>query len=192
MRDWLLSTLARDSPNVKVFRAAVLIGLLTLVVKSAGTIKELAVARWFGRSDQLDAFLIAFLLPSAMVGIVIGALQSALVPPLVATRRQDKEAAQRLFSSVMLLASAGLTGAAVLLGLLAPLYLPYLGSGFSLAKLQLTRELLYTLLPLVLFNGIASCASAVLNAGEKFALPAITPLVTPLATIVFIVLWGEN
>jgi putative peptidoglycan lipid II flippase len=190
MRDWFFRTLARDSPNVKVFRAAVVIGLLTVVVKAGGTTKELVVARWFGRSDALDAFVIAFLLPSAMVGIVIGALQNALLPPFVATRAQDQEAAQRLFSSVLLLASVGLSGAAVLLGLLAPLYLPYLASGFSAAKLELTRELIYALLPLALFSGIASCASAVLNAGERFALPAITPLVTPLATIVFILLWG--
>lgn len=192
MRDWFLRTLARNTPNVKVFRAAVMVGLLTLVVKSAGTIKELIVARWFGRSDALDAFLIAFLLPSAMMAIAMGALQTALVPPFVATRAQDKAAAQRLFSSVMLLAFLGLALLGILLGLLAPYYLPYLGSGFSAEKLELTRELLYVLLPLVLFSGIASCASAVLNAGEKFALAAITPMVTPLVTILFVVLRGRD
>jgi putative peptidoglycan lipid II flippase len=40
----------------------------------------------------------------------------------------------------------------------------------------------------VLFNGVAALASCALNAREKFALPALAPLLTPLATILLIVL----
>src|SRR5215831_20669151 len=75
-----------DSINQKIFRAAVIIGLLTLVTRVGTIVKELAVARTFGRSDAMDAFLIAFLLPSFFVTLVMGAAGSALVPVFVATR----------------------------------------------------------------------------------------------------------
>ena len=150
-------------------------------------VKELIVARWFGRSDALDAFLIAFLLPSFLLGLVMGGVESALIPTFIRIRQaQGSEAAQKLFSSILLLSLLLLLATTVLLSLLAPLYLPYLGSGFSAAKLRLTRELLYALLPFIVFSGIATCASAVLNAGERFALPALTPILTPLVTILFV------
>src|SRR5689334_4999571 len=72
-----------DSINQKIFRAALIIGLLTLVTRAGTIVKELAVARTFGRSDAMDAFLIAFLLPSFFVTLVMGAAGSALVPVFV-------------------------------------------------------------------------------------------------------------
>lgn len=101
---------------------------------------------------------------------------SALIPALVETRQnQGVEAAQKRFSSMMFLNVLALAALAILLGLLAS-YLPCLASGFPAAKLRLTRELLYALLPFVSFSGFAGCASAALNASEKFALPAVAPL----------------
>jgi putative peptidoglycan lipid II flippase len=194
MKSWLLHQSGAESVNRKIFRAAVIVGLLTLVVKLGATLKELVVARAFGRNDALDAFLIALLLPTFVLGLVMGALESSLTPTFISTRqKQGPEAAQRLFSSVMLLSLLLLAAVALLLGLLAPYYLPWLGSGFSVAKLKLTRELLYVLLPFILFSGVSRCASAVLNAGERFALPALTPLLTPLIIVLFILAaarWG--
>lgn len=182
-----LNVLNGDSVNRKIFRAILVVGVLTAGVKAAATLKELITARWFGRSDALDAFLIAFLLPSFLVGLALSALQSAFVPAFIRTRRQHGiEAAQRLFSGVMLLTLLLLAATAGLLIVLAPYYLRYLGAGFSVAKLRLTHELLYWLLPFIFFSGIATCASAVLNAGERFALPALSPILTPLVTILFL------
>src|SRR5260370_1425505 len=185
MRLWPHSTPA--SPNRKIFRAAMIVGSFTLLAKAGATIKELLVARTFGRSDALDAFLIAYLLPSFALGLVMGAFGSALIPALMKTRqKQGAEAAQKLFSGMMLLSVLALTALAALLGLLAPYYLPYLGSGFSAATLRLTRDLRYLLLPFVFFCGFAGCASAALNSAENFALPALAPLLTTLATVLWI------
>jgi putative peptidoglycan lipid II flippase len=186
---------ASDTTNRQIFRAALIVGCLGVVAKLAGIIKELAVARSFGRSDEIDAFLIAFLLPSFVLNIGMGALGYALVPVFVETRQNlGVEHAYRLLGNIMLLGVAGLVTVAALLGFLAPLYLPLLGHSFPAAKLELTRELLYLLLPWIVFSGIAALASAVLNANEKFALPALTPLLTSCVTICFILLaahrWG--
>ena len=51
----------QDSTNRKIFRAAVTIGVLSTVAKGGVVLKDLVVAHTFGRSDALDAFLVAFL-----------------------------------------------------------------------------------------------------------------------------------
>jgi putative peptidoglycan lipid II flippase len=182
---WLRAS--SQSINAKIFRAAVAVGVFTVIAKSGTAVKEITVARSFGRGDALDAFLIAYLLPSFALSLAMGSLGSALIPTFVETRQnQGADAAQRLFSSGMVLGLFVLSAVAMLLYLPAPLYLPYLASGFTAGKLRLTRELLYMLFPFVFFNGVATCVSAVLGALEKFALPALVPLVTPLIVILFV------
>jgi len=159
-----------------------------LVTTVATAVKELTIARYFGRNDAIDAFFIAYLLPSFSVTLVVGSLGAALIPVYVDVRRKGGSGpAQELFSSVMFLTVLALTAIAVLLGLFSSYYLPFLGSGFSPEKLIMTRELLVALLPFVLFSGIALCVTSVLNAGEQFALPALTPLATPLIVILFVI-----
>jgi putative peptidoglycan lipid II flippase len=182
-----------ESTNRKIFRAASIIGLFGVLVAIGGALREIVVARYFGRSDSIDAFLVAYLLPSFVVTVVAGSLASALIPVLVEIRhREGIVAAQELFSGILVLNSVALVLIAALLGSLAPVYLPYLGSGFSVAKLELTRELLLLLLPFIFFSGIASCISSALNAGEKFALPSIVPIVTPLVVIVVLGLFAKS
>jgi len=184
-----------DSVNRKIFRAAVVVSALGVVARGGAAVRELVVAHAFGRDDALDAYLIAFLVPSFATSLVMNALGTSLIPTFVETRqKKGLESAQALFSSVLVASLVVLTGIALLLGLTAHWYLPHLASSFPPAKLHLTEQILYLLLPFVVFNGISTLVASVLNAGERFALPALVPLVTPLVSILFIVLaavrWG--
>src|ERR1700733_7406346 len=118
---------AQDSINKKIFRAALAVALATVVVKAVTTVKDLAVAHSFGRSDNLDAFLFAFILPAFALNLIVTAVSIALVPVWMEARQKEGErAAQQLLSSVMLLTGAALVAVAMVLALLAPFYLPYL------------------------------------------------------------------
>jgi putative peptidoglycan lipid II flippase len=181
---------AKDSVNKKILRAALAVGLATVVVKAGTTVKDLAVAHSFGRNDSLDAFLFAFMLPSFALNLVVGAVASALIPVLVETRQHEgASAAQRLLSSVMVLTGAVLLVVALVLALLAPVYLPYLGHSFPVEKQLLTREFLYFLAPWLVLSGLATFMACVLNAIEKFAVPALIPMLTPCTVLLCIVAW---
>ena len=174
----------QDSTNRKIFRAALTVGLVSMVAKLGFAFKDLIVAHFFGRSDALDAFLIAFLLPTFVLNLVMASLGSALIPVLVETKqKRGPEAGQKLLSSMMFLSMTGLILIAALLGFFAPFYLRILGSSFSRGKLLLTRQVLYCLLPYMVFSGLATFVSGALSACKKFALPALVPIVTPLLTI---------
>ena len=173
-----------DSHNHKIFAAAVIVGVATVVVKLASLVKELIVASTYGRGDALDAFLIAFLVPAFAINVIGGSFNAALIPTFMDVReKQGKEAAQRLFSNAVLLSSVLLIGVSIVLALLAPFLIRFLGSGFSAEKLALTERLFFILLPIMLINGLATTWGAVLNAGERFAWVSLASISVPLVIV---------
>src|SRR5271154_519745 len=94
----------------RVLSQMVTVGTYTALVKAAGALKVVFTARSFGMSDGLDAYLIAFLLPSFVSDTLAGALSSALVPTFIEVREvQGKEAAWRLYRGVLMAAVGLLT-----------------------------------------------------------------------------------
>ncbi len=178
--------------NRKIFHAAVSVAVISSLVLVGSVAKELVVAKWFGRGDALDAFVIAFLLPSFLVNLISGSVNSALIPTFVQVReRQGKEATQELFSAVTVWTLGLLIAVTLLVALLAPYGLRLLGSGFDAEKLALTRKLLYILLPFVALSGLVTLWTSILNAGERFALPALAPILSPATIILCLVFAGR-
>jgi putative peptidoglycan lipid II flippase len=178
--------------NQKILRATVIVAVLSGFAMLASVARELVVAQWFGRSDALDAFLIAYLLPTFLVYIVAGSFGPAFIPTFIQVREQEGEqGAQRLFSNVMVASLVLLGGVILVLALFAPYYLPVLGSGFTGPKLLMTRRLLYVLLPFLAFGGLASIWTSVLEAREHFALPALVRALPPVSAIIFLLLLGK-
>jgi len=170
------------SVNRRIFRAAMIVTLASVLVKLVATFKEFVVAGAFGRSDGMDAFLIAFLIPGLLVNLFSESMNQALIPTLVRVREQDGHGkAQDLLSSAMAWTCLLLAGGSLVMGLAARLFFPLVVQHFSPEKLLLTEHLFYGLLPVVLIAGIAQNCSAVLNTFERFAWPAVVPVVTPLA-----------
>ena len=183
--------LTSGSTNRKIFGAAITVGIGTAFVKVASVAKELVVAWKFGIADDLDAFLIALVVPFFITNIIAGSFQAALIPTYIRVREQlGIKVAQQLFSGATVW-SLGLLGITTILMLAtAPLYLPKIAGGFSPEKLELTYKLLCAIAPIILLSGIITIWGAVLNAGEHFALVAITPIITPAITMLF--LFGIN
>ena len=175
------------SANSRIFSAILTVGGMTILVKLVSTAKEVVVAHQFGVGDGLDAFLIAFLLPSVAINIIAGSFNAALIPTYIQVRdKQGRQAAQRLFSSVMICSGLLLIVVSLLMALAAPRVLESLGSGFGPEKIALTRKLFYILLPILPLSGMFVTWSAVLNASGRFALAAISPMMTPLIAIIVV------
>ncbi len=182
------------SINRQIFGAAMIVGLLTALVKVAAVGKELVVAQRFGTGDDIDAFFIALLIPSFIINVIAGSFNTALIPTYMQIREQEgTKAAQRLFCGATI-SGLGLLGiTTILMVVLAPLYLPRIAAGFSPQKLDLTFHLLCAIAPFILLSGIIVIWGAVLNAGERFALAAFSPIITPTVTIVLLLTlkyWG--
>ena len=147
----------------------------------------MVTARYFGAGDQLDAFVIAFLLPAFFTDIVAGSFGASFVPAFIRVRSGQGDAAARLFARTGLtLVLGAMLAVSLLLAVGGPGLLPLLGSSFSTEKLRMTTNLF---LALILWLPLSACIAvwrAVLNANNAFALAAAAPLTTPLATIAFL------
>jgi putative peptidoglycan lipid II flippase len=181
-RHWAKAAAWRSaSTNRRIFGAAVVVGLMTVVVRGMGMLKELLVAWRFGRSDDLEAFLLAFVVPSMAVSVIAGTLGPSLIPTFVRVRdTRGPEAAAALYVRVATWSAGLLLVATALMVVGAPLYVPHLGRGFGPEKIALATRLVYVMAPLVLFSGMAGVAGAILNANERFALPALGPVLPAL------------
>ena len=187
-------SVSTGSINRKIFSAAIIVAGGTAFVKLIAVAKELVVASQFGTADELDAFLIALIVPSVLINIVGDCFNAALIPIYIKVRDQEgKVAAQRLFGGATIGSFGLLLTTTILLIFLAPVYLPLLTGGFGQKKLELTYQLLWVMSPMILITGINAVWGAVLNAGEKFALVALAPILTPGVTIILLLtmqVWG--
>ncbi len=179
------------SVNRRIFRAAASVTAAAILVKAVAAVKEFAVAGVYGRSDAMDAFLAAILIPNLLINLIAESMNQALVPTLVRVREEEgHDRAQQLLSSSMLWICLLLVAASATMALSARGFFPLIASHFPAAKLALSIRLFYALLPLVLITGIASNCTAVLNTFDRFALPALAPVFTPVAIIVGALLLG--
>ena len=173
--------------NSQIFNAALTVALMTVLVKVASVGKELVVAWRFGTGDELDAFFIAWLVPSLLIVVLADSFNGALLPVFIRVREQEGyQSAQKLLSSIVVLSSAFLSITTVLMVVAAPTYLPLIAKGFSSEKLALTRQILILIAPIVPISGIAVIWGTILNAGERFAGAALAPISTPLISIFFL------
>jgi len=141
-----------------------------------GLFRDVAVANQFGASAAYDAFLIAFFVPHFLRQLLAeGALSTAFVPVYTELRVTGQDAnrfAGNLLSLLMLffpiLVVAGI--------LLAPVYVPFLASGFSPEKLTLTTTLARWLVPFIGLVGIAAVFMGILNAHHRFLAASLAPV----------------
>ena len=178
--------------NRRILSAAIAVAAAGATVKLVSTVKEFTVAGVYGRSDTMDAFLAAALIPGLLINLISESMNQALVPTLVRVREHEgRDRAQRLVSSTMVWTCLLLVASSLCMALFARAFFPLIGSNFSREKLDLAIRLFYGLLPVVVLTGMATSCTAVLNTTGQFAVPALVPVVTPVA-IIATALWLRN
>lgn len=183
------------STNRRIFSGMAVVAVMTLVVKLMAAAKELVIADYFGTGDMVDAFLFAYLLPAFAINVLSGSFSAAMMPTYIRTREnQGIQAANKLFSSLMLVGVLFLLVAAGILAVFAPTILSILGSGFNEQTMLLTQTLFYWLLPVLVFTGIGQLFATIINAGERFATVALAPALTPICMVIALITltdeWG--
>ena len=181
---------SESSVRARITGAAVTIASFSVVVKLVALGSTLLIASLFGTGDDIEAYFIAFLLPSFIFQVVSGSFSSAMIPTYVQVAEQQGQAhAYALFSRVMFLAVGILSLVAGISALTFPLVVRFLGAGFTPAKTALTQSMFYLLLPVIAFKGISTIYGSVLHSHKRFSLVAFAPVVVPLSSIVVILSW---
>jgi putative peptidoglycan lipid II flippase len=171
-----------------LIRSAGVIGIATMTSRVLGLLRDQVLAFFFGAGDVMDAFRIAFRLPNVLRDLFAeGALSAAFVPTFTrALATGDRAAAWRLASnviSVLLLISSAVIVAGILFA--DPLVRVY-AQGFRdvPGKIELTIRLTRIMFPFLAMVATAAVMMAMLNALHHFFIPALSPAMFNVATII--------
>ena len=155
--------------------------------------RESITAHVFGRSDQIEAFLLAALIPLFLINATGNSIAAGFVPTMLGVRhKQGQRSASDLTAAFLLIVLSLIAAAMALASVAFPLVLPWIARGFDAAKLDLTLHLFYWLLPVVAIGALGKFWLAVLNGYERFAAGSLIPIVVPLSVIVLLVLAPES
>ena len=184
-----------DSEKARIARAASLVSAMTLVSRIFGLVREMVFASLVGAGDHSDAFRMGFRIPNLLRDLFAeGALSAAFVPTYARTRKEGGPEA------AFALANRALTLLALLLGTLVVAAVAFawpivstLAPGFDdqPGKAALTVLLTRVMMPFLLLVSFAAVAMGMLNAEERFAVPALSPALFNAVAILWAVpLWA--
>lgn len=145
--------------------------------RALGLGRDIAISARFGTGHELDAYVAAFRVPDLVFNVLAGgALSSALIPTLRAYLEHDeREAGWAMVRAVAAAVLGALLVCAALAWLAAPVLVRVLSPGWDAERLRLTASLVRLMLVTPILFGASGIATAVLQAHQRFVMPAIAP-----------------
>ena len=148
-----------------------------------GLVREIVVRRFFGIEGSINAFTIAFQVPTLVRALVADvALSSAFVPVFSELLEKGERArAWRVASTIFWIMALGLTALTALFILLAPLIMrPF---GYDGQDEALVIGLSRVMFPTVALLGVSGVIVGILNSYDHFTAPALAPILWNIAII---------
>jgi putative peptidoglycan lipid II flippase len=177
-----------------VVRSAGIVSIAVAMSRVTGLLRESVMARLFGAGLIYDAFMLGFRIPNLTRDLFAeGALSSAFVPTFtdyLSTRSKQEAArlANLVASAIIIVVGAvcalGMIFAPALVHLLAPGYTEVPG------KFELAVRMTRIMFPFLLLVALAAQAMGVLNACNKFGVPAMASTFFNLGSVGFGILLG--
>jgi len=168
--------------------SAGLIGIATMTSRILGLIRDQVLAFFFGAGDAMDAFNVAFRIPNLVRDLFAeGAMSAAFVPTFTSTLTLKGRAEAWRLGSLVINGLILVTGVLVILGIIftRPLILLFAGDFAAVpGKIDLTVGLTRIMLPFLSLVAIAVALMGMLNAFHRFFIPALSPAMFNVATII--------
>lgn len=185
-----MSVESGGGPHENIVRSAGIISAAVLLSRVTGVVREIVMARLFGAGKLYDAFALGFRIPNLTRDLFAeGALSSAFVPTFTEylTGKGKKEAAE--LSNLVGTAVVLIVGGLCVLGMIfSPLLVGLLAPGWAARdpdKFALAITMTRIMFPFLLLVALAAQAMGVLNACNRFGVPALASIMFNLGSVVF-------
>ena len=172
-----------------LLKSSGIVGLMTLLSRLLGFVREIMFAHAFGAGAAMDAFLVALKIPNfGRRMFAEGAFSQAFVPVFTESKTTQPHDEVRELMAVVMGTLAGILSLITLIGCLgAPLLIWLFAPGFAdsadPAKQELATGLLRWTFPYLMFISLTAMAGGVLNSYGQFAIPAVTPVILNICLI---------
>lgn len=179
----------------QIIRSASLVSGAVLISRVSGLVRETVMAHLFGAGRVFDAFSLGFRIPNLTRDLFAeGALSSAFIPVFseYLSTKDKKDAAHlaNLVGTAVIL----IVGIVSVLGVVgAPLLVKWLASAWATAdpgKFELAIRLTQIMFPFLLLVALAAQAMGILNACDRYGVPALASTIFNIGSVIFGVLLG--
>jgi putative peptidoglycan lipid II flippase len=176
--------------RASVARSAGVVSMAVMASRVLGLVREMVFAYFFGASKSFanDAYVIAFRIPNLLRDLFAeGALSSAFVTVFsdYLVTKDEKEAFR--LSNLVATTLIFVLGVLVVLGIIfAPQVVTAIAHGFEgdREKFELTVRLTRIMMPFILLVALAAQAMGVLNARDRFGIPALASTFFNIGSII--------
>src|SRR5690606_22839121 len=160
---------------------------MTMVSRVLGLVRDTVITTTFGANAVTDAFWVAFRVPNFLRRLFAeGSFATAFVPVFTEVKETRPHGDLR---ELMSRVSGTLGGALLVVTALGLLFAPQLawlfgsGAGTDPVKQGLLVDLFRLTFPFLLFVSLTALAGGALNSFQRFAMPALTPVILNLCMI---------
>jgi putative peptidoglycan lipid II flippase len=185
----LATKIDNPAPSESVVRSAGMVSVAMGMSRVTGLLREIVMARLFGAGFVYDAFLLGFRIPNLTRDLFAeGALSSAFVPIFTQTLAQKGRKEAALLSNLVATALIIVVGLFCLFGIVfTPAWVNLLASGFHQVpgKFELAVKLTRIMFAFLLLVALAAQAMGVLNACNRFAVPALASTFFNIGSVSF-------
>lgn len=172
----------------RLARGAGVVGIAVMASRILGLVREQLFAALFGAGRELDAFVTAFRIPNLFRDLFAeGALSAAFVTTFAQKLEKEGEESAWRLANLVVHALLVVVGGVVLVGIFAaPWIVGWIAPGFAETpgKMELTVALTRLMFPFLLLVALAALAMGMLNARERFGVPAAASSFFNLGSIV--------
>jgi putative peptidoglycan lipid II flippase len=168
-----------------ILKSASIISLITVVSRILGYVRDQRITLLLGTSFAADAYVLAYRIPNLFRRLVAeGSMTASFIPVFTRymrerTKEEVWDFANRLFWTLALVAAV-----ITVLGMVFSPAVVHLFSGANVPRGQAV-DLNRIIFPYLFFIALAALAMGILNCFHVFGLPAATPVLLNVSTILF-------
>ncbi|HYL61607.1 MAG TPA: murein biosynthesis integral membrane protein MurJ [Candidatus Methylomirabilis sp.] len=168
-----------------ILKSASIISLVTVVSRVLGYVREQRIALLLGTSAVADAYNLAYRIPNLLRRMVAeGSVTAAFIPVFTTYMKEKSKEEVWAFANKLFWTLALVAAMITVLGMVFSPGVVHLFAGKNIAEAQ-AADLNRIVFPYLFFVALAALAMGILNCFHLFGLPAATPVMLNLATILF-------
>jgi putative peptidoglycan lipid II flippase len=181
------------SANKHIFRALLSLSSAALLARMGGMLNQIVVSSNFGAGATMDAYFVVYTLPTVLAYLIIGGIESSVIPVYARVRVQgSKEQASRIFSTVLNLFLLSTLVLTVLLIIFRRQTILLTAPALDPLRAGAAADLAPFMYPVLVLMVVVGLLEYIFNVEGQFGWPAYAGLLVPLTTAALVIIVGKS
>jgi putative peptidoglycan lipid II flippase len=180
------------SAKTLVFKTTGLLMIISFGNKVLGFFREMLMARFYGVSGAVDAFVVASVIPITVFNVIEIGVRTGFVPLYTKMCGKSQKDGQEFAGAVMVFLSILGLLLAALSAIFAPGIVHIFAPGFDQETLELAAALVRIASASIFLRSAMIPLQSFFNARERFLVPATVSLLPNICVVLVMLIWGST